>query len=40
MKLHFLKSNWNDVIIIESNNNYILVDTGFEDKYNAINEFF
>ena len=40
MKIHFLKSNWNDVIIIESNNNYILVDTGFEDKYNAINDFF
>ena len=40
MKLYFLKANWNDVIIIEDNKKFGMIDTGFEDKYTSISSFF
>lgn len=39
MKLHFLKTVWSDMIILESNGKFGLVDTGFADQYDQLKEY-
>ena len=39
MKLHFLKTQWSDMIILESNGKVALVDTGFEEQYEQLEDY-
>lgn len=39
MKLHFLKTEWSDIIILQQNDAYAMVDTGFDWQYPMINEY-
>ena len=39
MKLHFLKTKWSDMIILESNGEAALIDTGFEEQYDQLAEY-
>lgn len=39
MKLHFLKTKWSDIIILESNGEAALVDTGFDEQYDMLSEY-
>lgn len=39
MKLHFLKTKWSDIIILESEGEAALVDTGFEEQYDRLEEY-
>lgn len=39
-KIHFLKGYWQDCILLESNNHFALIDTGFKDNYIEIKESF
>ena len=39
MRLHFLKTKWSDMILLESKGEVALVDTGFEDQYDQLEEY-
>lgn len=39
MKLHFLKTQWSDIIILEENGHYAMVDTGFEEQFPMIRDY-
>lgn len=39
MKIHFLKTMWSDIIILEENNKFALVDTGVEDQFEQISDY-
>lgn len=39
MKLHFLKTKWSDMIILESGGEAALVDTGFDEQYDRLREY-
>jgi len=39
MKIHFLKTQWSDIILIEHNAKYALVDTGMNDQYVQITDY-
>lgn len=39
MKLHFLKTKWSDIIILESTGEAALIDTGFEEQYGQLSEY-
>lgn len=39
MKLHFLKTHWSDMILLESRGRYALVDTGFEEQYEQLTDY-
>lgn len=39
MKIHFLKTVWSDIIILEDNNRFALVDTGIKEQYNQLTEY-
>lgn len=39
MKLHFLKTTWSDIIILENNRQFALIDTGFEDQFEYIKKY-
>lgn len=39
MKLHFLKTRWSDMIVLESHEKYALVDTGFEDQWEELSAY-
>lgn len=36
MKLHFLQTKWSDMIILEENHKFAIVDTGFEEQYDQL----
>lgn len=36
MKIHFLKTVWSDMIILEDNHHFAIVDTGMEDQYEEL----
>lgn len=36
MKLHFLKTMWSDIIILEHEGKFALVDTGFDEQYEQL----
>lgn len=36
MKIHFLKTMWSDMIVLEENNKFALVDTGFAEQYEQL----
>jgi len=36
MKIHFLKTKWSDIILLEHNGEVAFVDTGFEEQYPEI----
>lgn len=40
MKLHFLKSTWDDIILLEEDNHYALIDTGFTEQFKQIQNYF
>ena len=40
MKLHFLKSIWDDIILLEEDNHYALIDTGFTEQFKQIQNYF
>lgn len=39
MKLHFLKTTWSDIIIIENNKQIALVDTGYDEQFQQIEKY-
>lgn len=39
MRFHFLKTMWSDMIILEENNKFAIVDTGFEEQYEQLSEY-
>lgn len=39
MKLHFLKSTWSDIIILESKKQIALIDTGCEEQFEQIKDY-
>lgn len=39
MKLHFLKTVWSDMIVLEENNRFALVDTGFDEQYEQLSTY-
>lgn len=39
MELHFLKTNWSDIIILKNGNNVAMIDTGFEGQFENIKEY-
>lgn len=39
MKVHFLKTVWSDIIILEDNNRFALVDTGVKEQYNQLTNY-
>lgn len=39
MKLHFLKTMWSDIIILEHEGKYALVDTGFDEQYEQLKSY-
>lgn len=36
MKVHFLKTVWSDIIILEDNNRFAIVDTGVREQYDQL----
>ena len=36
MKLHFLKTRWSDMIVLESRGHFALIDTGFEEQFEQL----
>lgn len=36
MRIHFLKTMWSDMIVLEDNHKFALVDTGFEEQYEQL----
>ena len=40
MKLHFLKSTWDDILLLEEDNHYALIDTGFAEQFRQIQNYF
>ncbi|MGN0665793.1 MAG: MBL fold metallo-hydrolase [Huintestinicola sp.] len=39
MKIHFLKTIWSDIIILEHNGETALIDSGFESQYEQLREY-
>lgn len=39
MKIHFLKTMWSDMIILEQNGSFALVDTGFDEQYEQLSAY-
>lgn len=39
MKVHFLKTVWSDIIILEDNSRFALVDTGVKEQYSQLTEY-
>lgn len=39
MKLHFLKTEWSDMIILQDGSDTALVDTGFEEQYDRLSKY-
>lgn len=39
MKLHFLKTQWSDMILLEENGKFALVDTGFLEQYEQLSAY-
>lgn len=39
MKIHFLKTEWSDIIILQQNGQYAMVDTGFDWQFPMIQEY-
>ena len=39
MKVHFLKTVWSDIIILEDNNRFALVDTGIKEQYYQLTDY-
>ncbi len=39
MKIHFLKTIWSDIILLEQEGLYAMVDTGFEEQFPQIREY-
>lgn len=39
MKIHFLKTVWSDIIILENNNRFALVDTGIKEQYHQLTDY-
>lgn len=39
MKLHFLKTRWSDMIVLESNGRFAMIDTGFEEQFGQLSEY-
>lgn len=39
MKIHFLKSMWSDIIILQSDDKIALIDTGFQEQYKEIKSY-
>lgn len=39
MKLHFLKTRWSDMIVLESNGRFALVDTGVEEQFEQLSTY-
>lgn len=39
MKVHFLKTIWSDIIILEDNGRFALVDTGIKEQYNQLADY-
>lgn len=39
MKVHFLKTVWSDMIILEDNDRFALVDTGIKEQYNQLTDY-
>lgn len=39
MKIHFLKTRWSDMIVLESNGKFALIDTGFDEQYEQLSKY-
>lgn len=39
MKIHFLKTAWSDMILLQSHDKLALIDTGFEEQYPQLEEY-
>jgi len=39
MKIHFLKTMWSDMIILEMEGKFAIVDTGFEEQYQQLSDY-
>lgn len=39
MKIHFLKTTWSDMIVLEEGSRFALVDTGFEEQYEQLSAY-
>lgn len=39
MRIHFLKTEWSDMIILEDNGHFAMIDTGMADQFSQISEF-
>lgn len=39
MKIHFLKTTWSDIIILQSDDKIALIDTGYEEQYQEIKSY-
>jgi len=39
MKLHFLQTEWSDIIILEEDSHFAMVDTGFEEQFPKIRDY-
>lgn len=39
MELHFLQTKWSDMIILEDNHKFAIVDTGFEEQYEQLSKY-
>ena len=39
MKLHFLKTKWSDIIILQSGDEVAVVDTGFDEQYEQVRDY-
>ena len=39
MKIHFLKTEWSDIIILQNKQEIAFIDTGFEEQFEQISEY-
>lgn len=39
MKLHFLETEWSDIILLQDGKHFALVDTGFDEQYQQIRDY-
>jgi len=39
MRIHFLKTQWSDMIILEKDGHFALVDTGFDEQYDQLSKY-
>lgn len=39
MRLHFLKTAWSDIILLEHNDEFAMIDTGFAEQFPKINRY-